>query len=227
MVKVFPSLSCAHLNSVTSWICPWYSDPKPIFFFKWIITSWYQYTASFSVTHYLKRRMINWYVWEMGRGWINHQIPIWSCDVHVLNSILAFIIKTVRVLWPKCWVTHWFFWEPHNSRDIITWWYYKPALLIITFHHGNLLTSSLRRPCIHAIFFRPHVGQRVNTHSVFWELGRKPCQHATRGYDKRWMTCIHAGVSRSPREHASVPPDKRHCRQGMSEWNGMSEWIFA
>ena len=47
---------------------------------------------------------------------------------------------------------------------------------------------------------------------------RRPCQHATRGCDKRWMTCIHAGVSRSPREHASVPPDKRHCRQGMSEW---------
>ena len=77
------------------------------------------------------------------------------------------------------------------------------------------LTPSLRRPCIHAIFFRPHVGQGVNTHSVFWELGRKPCQHATRGCDKCWMTCqhatrgcdkcwmtcIHAGVSRSPREH--------------------------
>ena len=47
-------------------------------------------------------------------------------------------------------------------------------------------------------------------------LRRKPCQHATRGCDKCWMTCIHAGVSRSPREHASVPPDKRHCRQWMS-----------
>ena len=89
------------------------------------------------------------------------------------------------------------------------------------------LTPSLRRPCIHAIFFRTHAGQRVNTHSVFWQFCRKPCQHATCGCDKRWMTCIHAGVSRSPREHASVPPDKRHCRQGMSEWNGMSEWIFA
>ena len=89
------------------------------------------------------------------------------------------------------------------------------------------LTPSLRRPCIHAIFFPTHVGQRVNTHSVFWESCRKPCQHATRGCDKRWMTCIHAGVSWSPREHASVPPDKRHCCQGMSEWNGMSEWIFA
>ena len=79
-----------------------------------------------------------------------------------------------------------------------------------------LLTPSLRRPCIHAIFFRPPVGQRVNTHSVFWEFFRKPCQHATRGCDKCWMTCIHAGVLRSPREHASVPPDKRHCRQWMS-----------
>ena len=58
--------------------------------------------------------------------------------------------------------------------------------------------------------------QHVNTHSVFLEFCRKSCQHATRGCDKRWMTCIHAGVSRSPREHASVPPDKRHCRQRMS-----------
>ena len=30
------------------------------------------------------------------------------------------------------------------------------------------------------------------------------------------MTCIHATVSRSPRKHASVPPNKRHCRQWMS-----------
>ena len=65
-------------------------------------------------------------------------------------------------------------------------------------------------------FLRPPVGQRVNTHSFFWEFFRKPCQHATRVCDKRWMTCIHAGVSHSPREHASVPPDKRHCRQWMS-----------
>ena len=76
-----------------------------------------------------------------------------------------------------------------------------------------VLTPSLWRP---QIFFRPPVGQRVNAHSVFWEFCRKSCQHATRGCDKRWMTCIHAGVSRSPREHASVPPDKRHCRQWMS-----------
>ena len=78
------------------------------------------------------------------------------------------------------------------------------------------LTPSLRRPFKPANFFRPPVGQRVNTHSVFWEFCRKPCQHATRGCDKRWMTCIHIGVSRSPMEHASVPPDKRHCRQWMS-----------
>ena len=81
----------------------------------------------------------------------------------------------------------------------------------------TILTPSLQRLYILMnFFFRPPVGQRVNTHSVFWEFCRKPCQHATRGCDKRWMTCIHAGVSRSPREHASVPPDKRHCRQWMS-----------
>ena len=73
----------------------------------------------------------------------------------------------------------------------------------------NLFSTACRTACKHAF--------------CFWELGRKPCQHATRGCDKRWMTCIHAGVFRSPREHASAPPDKRHCRQGMSEWNGMSE----
>ena len=65
-------------------------------------------------------------------------------------------------------------------------------------------------------FFSTACRTACNTHSVFWEFFRKPCQHATRGCDKRWMTCIHAGFSRSPREHASVPPDKRHCRQWMS-----------
>ena len=69
-------------------------------------------------------------------------------------------------------------------------------------------------------FFRPHVGQR----SVFWELGRKPCQHATRGCDKRWMTCIHAGVSRSPREHASVPPGQKALPSG-NEWTEWNEWM--
>ena len=76
------------------------------------------------------------------------------------------------------------------------------------------LTPSLRRPFKPAILF-PIAG-RLNMHSVFWEFCRYLCQHATRGCDKHGMTCIHAGVSRSPREHASVPPDKRHCRQWMS-----------
>ena len=83
---------------------------------------------------------------------------------------------------------------------------------------GSLLTPSLRRPFKPAIFFRPPIGQRVNTHSVFWEFCRKPCQHATRGCDKRWMTCIHAGVSRSPREHASVPRTKG---------TAVSEWVHS
>ena len=89
------------------------------------------------------------------------------------------------------------------------------------------LTPSLRRPYIHAILFSTACQTACKHAFCFLRVCRKPCQHATRGCDKRWMTCIHAGVSRSPREHASVPPDKRHCRQWMSEWNGMSEWIFA
>ena len=64
----------------------------------------------------------------------------------------------------------------------------------------------------------------INTHSVFWESCRKPCQHATRGCDKRWMTCIHAGVSRSPREHASVPPDNKALPSG-NEWMEWNEWM--
>ena len=91
-----------------------------------------------------------------------------------------------------------------------------------------ILTPSLRRPCIHAIFFS--TACRTACKHAFCFLRVMPEAVSTRhswSCDKRWMTCIHAGVSRSPREHASVPPDKRHCRQGMSEWNGMSEWIFA
>ena len=42
----------------------------------------------------------------------------------------------------------------------------------------------------------------IDTNSVFWEFGREPC--------------ILASVSRSPRGHASVAPDKRHLRQWMS-----------
>ena len=78
------------------------------------------------------------------------------------------------------------------------------------------LTPLLRRPYIHTIFIRPPVGQRVPFFESF--AGRRVntplvVVAAPAGCDKRWMTCIHAGVSRSPREHASVPPDKRHCRQ--------------
>ena len=93
-----------------------------------------------------------------------------------------------------------------------------PNLYHLISHLWIHLTPSLRRPYIHAIFFWPPVGQRVNTHSVFWEFCRKPCQHATRGCDKRWMTCIHAGVSRSPREHASVPRTKG---------TAVSEWVHS
>ena len=106
--------------------------------------------------------------------------------------------KKTRIL-PKFSTNSTFLW-PLDSVELMNtqiWW--------------AQLTPSLRRPYIHANFFWPPVGQRVNTHFC-----RKPCQHATRGCDKRWMTCIHAGVSRSPSEHASVPPDKRHCRQWMS-----------
>ena len=119
---------------------------------------------------------------------------------------------------------HTLFWSKTDHQVVIcsnSWWSIhfnirkKYAISECVFNIFSL-TPSLRRPCIHAIFFRPPVGQHVNTHSVFWEFFRKPCQHATRGCDKRWMACIHAGVSRSPREHASVPPDKRHCHQWMS-----------
>ena len=104
----------------------------------------------------------------------------------------------------------------HRVHMKLAHWYHALSKVCTDCDDTVPLTPSLRRPFKHAIFFRPPVGQRVNTHSVFWEFCRKPCQHATRGCDKRWMTCIHAGVSRSPREHASVPPDKRHCRQWMS-----------
>ena len=44
------------------------------------------------------------------------------------------------------------------------------------------LTPSLRRPSIHAIVF--------STAIVFWELGRKPCQHATRGCDNTPLVAV-------------------------------------
>ena len=72
----------------------------------------------------------------------------------------------------------------------------------------SLLTPSLRRPYIHAFFF-PTACRTACKHA-FRFLRVLPeavsTRHCTRGCDKRWMTCIHAGVSRSPREHTSVPP---------------------
>ena len=34
-----------------------------------------------------------------------------------------------------------------------------------------------------AILLQPPIGERLNTHSVFCEFCRGPCQHATRGRD--------------------------------------------
>ena len=136
------------------------------------------------------------------------------CGATILS---LFQFDTSRPMFPSCLS---FYFSVYNHREsVLSLWYnihfscstlYSPSFSRIS------LTPSLQRPYIHAIFVRPPVRQRVNTHSVFWEFCWKPCQHAARGCDKRWMTCIHAGVSRSPREHASVPPDKRHCRQWMS-----------
>ena len=84
------------------------------------------------------------------------------------------------------------------------------------------LTPSLRRPYTRN-FFSTACRTALNTHSVFESFaGSCVC---TRGCDKRWMTCIHAGVSRSPREHASaVPPDKK-ALPSVNEFTLL--WIFA
>ena len=78
------------------------------------------------------------------------------------------------------------------------------------------LTSSHRMPYKPAIFVQPPIGRRINTHYIFlWvcrEPCQQPCQHATRAVTLCGMTC----VSRSPRGHGSVAPDKRHWRQWMS-----------
>ena len=66
------------------------------------------------------------------------------------------------------------------------------------------------------IVFQLRIGRRLNTHSVFCKFGWEPCQHATHGETLCGMMCIHTSVSRSPRGHGSVAPDKRHCRQWMS-----------
>ena len=80
-----------------------------------------------------------------------------------------------------------------------------------------LSTCSHRMPYQSEIFCLGWpIGQRLNTHSVFSMFGREPRQHATHGVKLCGMTCVHASVSRSPRGHGSVAPDKRHCHQWRS-----------
>ena len=77
-------------------------------------------------------------------------------------------------------------------------------------------------------FLRPlnlFASEAVYTRNFFSTACWTACKHAFRflrvlpeAVSTRQMACIHAGVSRSPREHASVPPDKRHCRRWMSEF---------
>ena len=145
-------------------------------------------------------------IWQMGRVWVSLDLDD-KRPPEPPGCLVWEVLQTLYMYIP-------------TDKKLEVWTQYRHSFFLSLVATSILpccvLTPSLRRPCIHAIFFRPPVGQRVNTHSVFWEFFRKPCQHATRGCDKRWMTCIHAGVSRSPREHASVPPDKRHCCQWMS-----------
>ena len=101
-----------------------------------------------------------------------------------------------RNQWYLCRYSHWF------------------SLMMMDFHLG--LTSSHRVSFKPAIFFQPPISGCLNTHSVFCEFCREPCQHATRGRDMYRMMRIHASVSRSLRGYSSMAPDKRHCRQWMS-----------
>ena len=79
------------------------------------------------------------------------------------------------------------------------------------------LPSLHRMPYKPAItFFNCGSADALTRIPFFCELGWEPCQHATHGVTLCGMTCIHASVSRSPREHSSVAPDKRHYRQWMS-----------
>ena len=104
----------------------------------------------------------------------------------------------------------------HNFQ--VNFYVFKGPVTIMRSHRNRTcsLTPSLRRPCIHAIFF-PTACRTACKHA-FCFLRVRPEAVSTR-HSWLWQTL--------DREHASVPPDKRHCRQGMSERNGMSEWIFA
>ena len=87
---------------------------------------------------------------------------------------------------------------------------------------------------INACVSHPHVcahncfcgsGDVLTRIPFFCVFGREPCQHATRSVTLCGMTCIHASVSRSPRGHGSVAPDKRHCCQWMSK-DGFISIVF-
>ena len=94
--------------------------------------------------------------------------------------------------------------EPTKTHD---WW--KVILTMAAQHVRGLLSEA-----VYTCNFFPTACRTACKHAFcFLRVRPKPRQHATLGCDKRWMTCIHAGVSRSPREHASVPPDKRHCQE--------------
>ena len=93
----------------------------------------------------------------------------------------------------------------------------RPLLKLHAIFWSLCLTSSHRMPYKPAICFST-ADRRTSTHSVFCDFCREPCQHATRGETLCGMMYmyIHASVSRSPRGHGLVAPDKRHCRQWMS-----------
>ena len=78
-----------------------------------------------------------------------------------------------------------------------------------------ILTSSHRMPINWQFVFQPRIGGRLNTHSVFFLQGWPGAVSTQRDIVRDDMY-IHASVSRSPRGHGSVAPDKRHCRQWMS-----------
>ena len=66
-----------------------------------------------------------------------------------------------------------------------------------------------------AIFFQPPIGGRLNTLFCFLRVlpGAVSTRHMWPWYVQ---DDVYTSVSRSPRGHGSVAPDKRHCRQWMS-----------
>ena len=131
----------------------------------------------------------------------------------------------VSALSKKIQIKNYFCWHINISDFVV--FCYRPEITITVFSILTCLTPSLRRPCIHAIFF-PTTCRTACKHA-FCFLRVRPEAVSTR-HSWLWQTLDDVYTRRcfsESEEHASVPPDKRHCRQGMSEWNGMSEWIFA